>query len=104
MDRLNLPFFYQLGAALKPLTEMKVESSSRFEFLISGFEASMHIRTLLATYPSLAVCKASGGNFIGSMETAATQWRKWNSLPVDLAQIQKSRVLDTIWGQSLEDL
>lgn len=81
MDRINLPFFYQLGSLINPLSEKKVEDSNGFDILLLGLGAGSAIRTLLNTYPSLTVCKASGEDLIASVNTGLAQWRKYMDLP-----------------------
>lgn len=81
MDRLNLPFFYQLGAAVKPLTDMQVGQIDDFSIVIAGVEAAGTIRTLLNTFGSLTVCKASADNFLASLDTLMEQWRQDRKLP-----------------------
>lgn len=80
MDRVNLPFFYDLGASVRPLVDFKVEPSTRFDLLIS----MIHLRTIVgtlvdsSTYSSLAASRTSGARLLESI-TDCFSW--WNATP-----------------------
>lgn len=93
MDRVNLPFFYRLGATLRPLCEMNAESSNRFDVLIACFAALEQIRTLFSTYPALTVCRSSGQSFIASMDKAIEEWHQYRDLSEE-ERIQAKPVSD----------
>lgn len=64
MEKINLPFFYQLGAQLKPLTEMEVKDSNRVDIYIASSTVSAYVRNLLDAYPALTVCRDNGEELI----------------------------------------
>lgn len=70
MDKVNLPFFYNLGSALKPLTEMVVTPQSRLDALIAGFNVRSQIQLLFDSFAALTVCRASGISVIAALDTA----------------------------------
>ena len=84
MEKINLPFFYQLGALLKPLTEMEVNDSNRVDIYIKASAVSSYVRGLLDSYSALTVCRSSGEELIkatGEMyewlsKTPSEEWGK----------------------------
>lgn len=95
MDRLNLPFFYQLGATLQPLTKMGVTAESNaLDILIAAVDASAMINTLFSTYTSLAVCKASGRALQASVDVGFEDWRKYHALLDDEAKAKAKVIPD----------
>ena len=61
MDRVNLPFFLELGATLKLLGDFpQVTQANRLDCIIAGMRVSAAVRELLEAYPDLDVCRVSG--------------------------------------------
>ena len=84
MERINLPFFYQLGTELRPVTELKVTEKNRIQSFITCLRAQNRIQSLFGSYSTLTVCRASGGELlhnIGNIDdwvkkTPSEEWRK----------------------------
>jgi len=64
MEKINLPFFYQLGSLLKPLTEIEIGKTKRLDIYLASSPVSQHVRNLLSAYPTLIVCRDSGEELI----------------------------------------
>jgi len=86
MGKINLPFFYQLGTELRPVTELKVTKESRVQSFITCLGVQNRIQALLGTYSTLTVCRATAGellHYIGNIgdwikKTPSEEWRKEN--------------------------
>ncbi len=84
MEKINLPFFYQLGSLLKPLTEMEVGKSTRVDIFLASNNANSYVRKLLDAYPALTVCRGSGEELIKATTeiltwlqiTPSDEWQK----------------------------
>ena len=75
MEKINLPFFYQLGSLLKPLTEMEAGTAKRLDIYIASSTVSAYVRNLLDAYPTLTVCRDSGDELIGASREMSTWLR-----------------------------
>lgn len=60
MKKINLPFFYQLGAKLNPLTEFTPTVNNRSQIWLASFPVHSYVYTLLETFKTLTVCRAAG--------------------------------------------
>lgn len=60
MEKINLPFFYELGASLKALATMEVDSSNRTDIWAAATDVESYVRSLLNGYSSLTVCRRAG--------------------------------------------
>jgi hypothetical protein len=69
MEKINLPFFYELGAQLKPLTMMEVNNSNRFNIYIAANTVCAYVNNLLDSYSALTVCRKSGEELIRATQT-----------------------------------
>jgi hypothetical protein len=86
MEKINLPFFYQLGALLNPLTEMEAKDENRVSIYLAANNVSEYIRKLLDSYPTLVVCRDSGEKLIKATgeigdwlrNTPHDKWRESN--------------------------
>lgn len=80
MEKINLPFFYQLGALLRPLTEMEAKDTNRFDIYVAANRVIGYVRSLLDSYSTLTVCRNSGEELIKTTE----EMLKWlRSTPHD---------------------
>jgi hypothetical protein len=89
MEKLNLPFFYQLGAQLSPLTEFIPDDNNRAAIYLAAYLAKGPIAELMTSksFATLTVCRAAGGQFLN----AIVDVQKWISeTPID-----KFRAKDT---------
>lgn len=57
MEKVNLPFFYDLGAELAALSRLEPSSSTKLEILVACYRASPNLEALLDSFPSLNVCR-----------------------------------------------
>jgi len=65
MEKINLPFFYQLGTQLNPLTKMNgSDKSKRIEIIINSISVSESINTILKSFPALTVCRSAGTQLV----------------------------------------
>lgn len=111
MEKINLPFFYQLGSLLKPLTEMEVGKSKRVDIYIASSGVSSYVRSLLEAYPTLAVCRRSGEELIKATgeiltwlrSTPSDEWEKENhSISLTCRQLlTKAKEFQTILSADL---
>lgn len=87
VEKINLPFFYQLGSLLKPLTEMEVGKSKRLDIYLASSNVSSYVRNLLDAYATLTVCRNSGNEIIRASgevltwlrSTPSDEWEKEDS-------------------------
>jgi hypothetical protein len=60
MEKINLPFFYQLGGQLNPLTQFKYDNTKRLDALLATLGVQTSVSTLLSSFPVLQVCRDAG--------------------------------------------
>lgn len=111
MEKINLPFFYQLGSLLKPLTEMEVGKSKRVDIYFASSAVSSYVRNLLDAYPTLTVCRSSGEELIKATgevltwlrSTPSDEWEKENhSISLTCRQLlTKAKEFQTILSADL---
>jgi len=73
MERINLPFFYQLGAELSPLARLDPNGARRLDVFIAAIGVRGDLQTLLDTYSTLNVCRAAGCELLDAID-AVQQW------------------------------
>ena len=59
VEKINLPFFYQLGTELRPITELKVTKENRIQSFTTCLRARGRIESLLSSYSTLTVCRSN---------------------------------------------
>lgn len=111
MEKINLPFFYQLGFKLNPLTRFTVDASKRIEIFIAAFAVKDVIRSLLDTFSTLAVCRAAGEALISACEdvhdwvrsTPSEKWEERDYLADGKFKqvINKAKELETVLSNEL---
>lgn len=76
MDRVNLPFFYNLGASVKPLINVTVEPSKRIDLLISMLDLRTNVGILVGSsiYTSLAASRTSGTRLLEIIADCFSWW------------------------------
>jgi len=75
MDKVNLPFFYHLGAQLNPLVKMKVEPRNRLNIVFTASPLRDSINGLLAWSGGLSVCRPSATAFLNATEEVLKSFR-----------------------------
>jgi len=84
MERINPRFFYHLGALLKPLTQMRVENTSRMDIWLASRDVQSIVSILLDFYSALTVCRNTGLELIKAItdvadwvsEAPSSDWQK----------------------------
>jgi len=74
VEKVNLPFFYQLGAQLNPLTKMTVNTQTRSQILLACIPARSIMSGLLTWSGQLSVCLNSAQEFINAMDDVGNWW------------------------------
>jgi hypothetical protein len=75
MDKVNLPFFYSLGAQLSPVTKMTVDPKNRPAIVIAVWPVRDTINALLAWRGStLNVCRPSAQAFLNAVNEVSKWW------------------------------
>lgn len=73
MEKVNLPFFYQLGSQLNPLSRMTYEESKRLDVVIAGLDVKIYMLSLFNIFKNLTVCRAKANELINAID----QGREW---------------------------
>ena len=71
MDKINLPFFYNLGSHLNPLTTARPTAETRLVTFFQAMQVKSDVEYLLASFESLNVCRVSAQELtkaIGAVE------------------------------------
>lgn len=114
MKKINLPFFYQLGAVLGRLAEMEAKDSARSDIWLASLRVETNVRALLDLFPTLTVCRGTGRELISAIEevdefirqTPAGKWQK-QDYSVDLKfrkLIYKAKEFQTVLSAELQTL
>ncbi len=77
MEKVSLPFFYQLGAQLNPLTKFTPTSDNRVDIFLASFPTHTYVHGLMTspTFSTLTVCRAPGLQLIDAI-LAVQQWMR----------------------------
>jgi hypothetical protein len=68
MERINLPYYYQLGARLNPLTQLNPYGENKTQVVFAAIGAKTYVEGLLAGDPALNVCRAVGNELLRAIE------------------------------------
>lgn len=114
MEKINLPFFYQLGATLRPLTEMEAKKETRTDIWIATFRVETIVRDLLELFSTLTVCRGTGRELISAIkevsewirQTPSDEWQKEDfSVDIKFRQlIDKAKEFQTVLSAELQTL
>ena len=88
MEKISLPFFYDLGKWLNPLTKFNGSNpTKRFDITYASLDLQVGLFTLFYQYPDLAVCRQAGT----SLNEAIDKIKSWigKNLKDDFNNIQK---------------
>jgi len=72
MGKINLPFFYQLGSQLNPLSKMKVTPQNRIDILFATYGVRSNVVTLLNWGGGLKVCHSSARALLNAIKEVET--------------------------------
>jgi len=76
MDRVNLPFFYELGWALRQYAQFPVVNhTNRVDCVIASLSVRPPVRMLLDSYPALTVCRSLGEQLIFDIDALFASFR-----------------------------
>lgn len=91
MEKINLPFFCDLGFHLRKLTETNLETATRMDVLVDAIVLRSDVNTLLVSYPSLSVCRNAASELTKEIETVS----KWfGTIPQEIWQEETSKKPD----------
>ena len=68
MERINLPFYYTLGAALNPLAQTNLTTVTKGQLYVTASVVRFPLRTLLDSVESLKVCRADGEQLLRAID------------------------------------
>lgn len=74
VDKVNLPFFYRLGAQINTLTKTAPTPQNRFNTLFAAWQVRESINGLLGWGGRLSVCRTSGQALVKDIEAAVEMW------------------------------
>ena len=75
MEKVNLFFFYLLGAQLSPLSKMTAVPKNRIDVLIDARRVGPRVRNLLDWTVELKVCRAGAKAFLDAVDKV----EKWSN-------------------------
>jgi hypothetical protein len=112
MEKINLPFFYQLGSQLNPLGKMKATPQNRIEILVAGITVRNNVVTLLNWGGGLKVCHSGARALVDAINEVQT-WASNVKAPEDWAKedptvdwkfqlvIDKAKNFETVLSEEL---
>ena len=68
MEKIDLPFFYQLGARLFPITEYDLKSNNKLGFAVLCIHARSNVKILLERFTTLTVCRVTGEELLKAFQ------------------------------------
>jgi hypothetical protein len=68
MERINLPFYYQLGTVLNPLVQTDLTTVTKIRLFLTATAVRLPLRTLLDSVESLKVCRADGEHLLKAVD------------------------------------
>lgn len=72
MEKINLPYFYQLGVQLHPLTQKSVQDDRVIDIIIATFDAEDVTESLLDRFSMLSVCRNCGQELLNAVKETRT--------------------------------
>lgn len=73
MDRINLPFFCDIGVSINALATADAKTATAVDLLVRLLGAGADIATLLDTYSELTICRPAGQELM-ELETELIEW------------------------------
>lgn len=89
MEKINLPFFYQLGSQLNPLSKMKATSQNRIDIYIAGMTVRASVVALLTWGGGLRVCYSGARALVDAIDDAQ-KWVAAQKTPGDWTKVDAS--------------
>ena len=68
MNKINLPFYYQLGAVLNPLAQTNLTTANKGQIYFAAYQVRFSLRTLLDSVESLKICRATGEGLLRAID------------------------------------
>jgi hypothetical protein len=110
MERISLPFFYNLGARLNPLAEAEGQKDRlAFSFLI--FKVQSDLKSLLDRFPSLVICRSHGLALLQAMDKWVNELLQKTGKEMDFREgmdvraiISMAKTFETVLAAELEAL
>lgn len=114
MEKINLPFFYNLGATLNPVTRIDRSTVTWVDMYMWAVNVKPALDDLFSALPALTVCRAAGDELIAEVG----YWADVSNIPasptpptLNLSQqlraqdlIYKVRAFETVLGAELQTL
>lgn len=116
MEKISLPFFYQLGAQLNPLTKFTPDAKNRANIWFASYPAHAHTYSLLTSsaFATLTVCRSISVEFINAIlevqkwmsKTPPDKWAEVNpSVDIKFANVvNKAKEFETVLTAELQTL
>ncbi len=111
MDRMDLPFFYQLGTRINPLTKTVSTPQNRLDTLMTAWQARNSINVLLGWGGRLNVCRTSGQTLSKAINDAIDLWNNAKAedrgkpdspiVPAIQDVIDKAKTFETVLSEEL---
>jgi len=113
MEKLNLPFFYQLGVSLNRVAEFQYDRRWRAAFIFLAYRLDLNLRALMESSLTLRACQQPSIELLTSISKAIESYNKvlpnWdkedNALDNEFIDvITKARRFETILNAELQTL
>ncbi len=75
MEKINLPFIYELGLQLNPLGKMTYEASKRAEIWAKAIDVLSSVGLLFEKFPTLPACRTKGSELENATDEAVSWFR-----------------------------
>lgn len=76
MEKINLPFFYDLGAKLHDLVDTRIDSRTKWQIIFSCQEVTKQLKVLFETFPVLEICRPKGVDLVKTIDAWLDSTRK----------------------------
>jgi len=102
MEKINLPFFWEVGAHIRALSTITSVTDNRIQIYTASFPVHSYVYTLLNSFSSLNVCRAKGAELINAIlemqkwvrETPPEKWSEINPFADQLFGNVQNRARD----------
>jgi hypothetical protein len=114
VEKVSLPFFYELGAVLSPLAQMNPDTATKVQVFVAAIRLKSQLGFLLQTFSTLTVCRAAALELLKAFEdveqwfrTAGAEQLKEALGPTDFKfrhVIAKAKQCETVLSAELQTL